>query len=222
MTLSRRKPFHWVGCAGLFASLFAVPAVAEPITYNFTGIVDQTANREPPPSSRVPFSVGQQIPIVITVESAYPDVDPSPEVGYYLVLFNGVPTNPVLSATFGGQDALSFVFTSVRIDAGNSIRFNSASPQIASGFDLVLSGAAAGAIPTDRFPARLDPGAFTTATFSRTVLFKPTDTGFSGRLLAAEAPAPVPAPPSLPVFVAGLVGLLSVRVWKSAPRLIRT
>lgn len=185
----------------LCALAFVLPAEAAPITYSFTGTVSQVASPAGTPSNSVPVVAGQQVPILVTLDSAFPDSNPSPAVGGY-VTPGSLASTPVLSASIAGQDVTG-LFSTVVVNVGSSIEISSASPQTGGGFDILLSGARPGVLPTDVIPPSLSPGDFSTATFSRTVLFSPAGIGYSGTIQAAA----VPAPASLPVLASGL-GLL--------------
>ena len=199
--LVRKCQATGIGSLGLIPCIlaFAASAQAAPITYSFTGTVSQVASPAGTPGSVVPVVTGQQVPILVTLDSALPDSDPSPDIGDY-VSPGSFTSTPMLSATIAGQD-MTGLFSEVLVNTGISIEIRSASPQTSAGFDILLSGAQPGVLPTDAIPLSLNPGDFSTATFSRTVLSSPAVTGFSGTIQAADIPA------SLPVLASGL-GLL--------------
>ncbi len=83
---------------------------------------------------------------------------------------------------------------------------------ISSGFNLNLSGAVAGALPTGELPSALSASEFTTGTFSVTEAFSPTTYGFSGVIdgLAGSATT-VPEPATWALLAMGLAGLARLR-----------
>ncbi len=193
-----------IGCAVL---LSAVPAMAAPITYDFTGIVNQVGT-----SPLVPVSVGQAIPIVITLDSAFPQT--SPNSGQYS--FNGGnPTvgfvGPVIAATFDGESLDNFIQTVQVSSVGLSIF--TTGPQTGTGFQLDLQGSFSsigGAIP-----ASIDPASLTGGTFFVREAFSVQTYGYSGTIAGVQA---VPEPASAALLGVVVLGSLawSARRWRAA------
>ena len=184
--------------------LLSSAAQAAPVTFDLTGTITQTSTTP----GEVNATVGQQIPIIITIDDAYPATMP----GGGTYSYNG--GNPVTgfepiisSATFAGMDFAS-LFQTVSVDPGSGIAFQTVGPQVSAGFDLDLSGALPGALPTTALPMSLSASEFTNGTFSVTELENPTTIGFSGVIdgLASAATA-VPEPASWAMLACGLAAL---------------
>jgi hypothetical protein len=61
------------------AALAMAPAQAAPVTYNFIGTL--TSNDGPPDS--FPYAIGERVPLSFTLQTDFPDGDPSPTRGQY-------------------------------------------------------------------------------------------------------------------------------------------
>ena len=190
---------HRVAILGL---LLSSAAQAAPVTFDLTGTVTQAAG-DPG------VAAGEQIPIVITIDDAYPATTPGGGIYSYNAGFNPVTGfgNLVNSAIFAGLDR-SGLFQTATVDPGGGITFHTTSPQVGAGFDLALSGALGGVLPTTALPTSLSASQFTSGTFSVTEAFSPTQFGFSGVIdgLASAATA-VPEPASWAMLAGGLAAL---------------
>ena len=181
------------------------PAQAALVSYSFSGTVTQAAYG---PQYGTPLGpdlvvVGQVIPVTFTLDTSFPDSNPSPTVGFYTNSPAITPT-PVPAASFNGDSPLG-LFSTVTVDVGSSVTIDSGSPLTGAGFQISFTGAHAGVLATDAVPTTLNPADFSSVTFQRVLLFSVNDTGFSGTL--GPAATPVPAPASLPLLVSGLAGL---------------
>ena len=199
---------HRVAILGL---LLSSAAQAAPVTFDLTGTVTQAANTFTAPAPG-PVMVGEQIPIVITIDDAYqPDV-----LGGGTYSFSGGSPargfgSIILSASFAGMDNNGF-FQTVVVTPDSGISLIAGNSQTSSGFSLALSGAVAGALPTTALPSALDASEFTAGTFSVTELFSSTTNGFSGVIDGlAGAATTVPEPATWAVLVMGLAGLAWLR-----------
>lgn len=177
--------------------LMATTAVdAAPITYNFAATINQVGI-----NSATRVTVGEQIPISITVDSAFPG---GPVYNYNI----STPTNLITAANFNtiSEDGL---FQTITIVPGASIDFRTGSPQTDGGFDLMLTGAQNGALATGALPASLSAASFTGGTFSVTEVISPLIQGYSGTINGLAVTVPEPA--SWLLLGVGLLGLLAVR-----------
>ena len=183
----------------MLALLATSAANAAPVTYDLTGTVNQVGT-----TTLAPVTVGQDIPIVITLDNA---VAPNTSGTTYSSLDSAL----VLSATFAGENEGGLIQT-VTIDPGSLFQINTVSPQVGAGFTLALSSPVPGALLTSAIPASLDPADFGRGTFSVTEAFSPSEFGFSGTIdgLASGAAA-VPEPASLALLGAAVIGSMAWR-----------
>jgi len=185
--------------------VLAAPAWAIPVTYNFTGTVTQVGSRV-----LRPIAVNDVIPISITVDTAYPATTPGSGQYYSTGVYNPsiMLYQIVQSAIFGGEQANGLI-QNVRF-SGSGISIQTAGPQVASGFTFDLNGAPFGTYPTSELPQTLDPGFFTTGSFTVTEAFSPTTYGYSG-VINGLAVNSVPEPASLVALSAGIIGAGAAR-----------
>lgn len=188
----------------IFSIVAASAAKATPVTYNFTGTVNQVGT-----NTLAPVMVGQQIPIVITVEAAYPQN----ANGTYTSFGSSATSfsNIVLSATFAGINENGFIQIAV-VNPNSLFQINTSSPQTSSGFGLGFSSPLPGALPTSAIPLTLDPSNFGVGTFSVVEAFSASQFGFTGTIngLASNGSA-LPEPASLGILAAGLFGAILIR-----------
>ena len=179
---------------GCYVSL---PAEAAPITYSLTGTVLQVSSFVPEP-----LLVGQQIPIVITLDANAQALQGSQPGSYF-----GLTPSLFTTATFAGMDHAGGLEQTVTIVPNQSIDFHVVGLQISFGFDLLLSGALPGALPNGDLPLTLDPSQFTQGTFSVTDAFSPSYEGYSGTISLAA----VPEPASMAIMLVGLLAWCAAR-----------
>lgn len=174
-------------------------AKATPVTYSLTGTVNQVGT-----TALVPVAAGQQIPIVITVEAAYPQNSNGTS-------YSSFSSSLVLSATFAGENDTGLIQT-ITVNPNSSFQINTGSPQTSSGFGLTLSSPRPGALATAAIPLTLDPASFGIGTFSVVEAFSTSTYGFSGTIdgLASSGSA-VSEPASLAMLAAGLFGFSLIR-----------
>ena len=181
-------------------ALLSTPAAAVPVTYTFTGTITQLGAQ-----TLAPVALGEQIPISITLDDAYPQ---TPGTNTYA----SASASLVLSATFGAENDTGLVQT-LTITPGASLQLHTASPQISAGFGLTLAGAEPGVLPTSAIPAALDPAGFGVGTFSVVEAFSAAEFGFGGVIdgLAGGDGAAVPEPGTAGVLAVGLLGMVALR-----------
>jgi hypothetical protein len=177
-------------------------AAAAPITYDFTGTVTVV-------TSFPGVSVGDKIAITLTLDSAFPDSDPSPNVGQYNTN-QGTFESPLLDADFGGTGG-NELFDGVTIDNNvsgvDAIHLGSGSPQTNGGFSMDFVASSPDVLTSDAIPLSIDPAAFITRTFTRRIAFE--HSFFSGTIDAGSTT--VPEPGTLMLLTAGLAGLAALR-----------
>lgn len=190
--------------------VLAAPAWAVPVTYNFTGTVTQVG-----PNVLRPIAVNDVIPISITIDTSYPASQPSPGQYYSSAVYD--PSTMlyqiVQSARFGGEQANGLI-QSIRVSS-NSIDFRTANTQVSSGFTLSFGGQSNVFSMLD-LPLALDPGLFTTGSFTVTEAFSPTTYGYSG-VINGLAVNSVPEPASLVALSAGIIGVGAARRRRAPP-----
>ena len=179
-------------------SAVSLPAAAAPITYSFTGTVRQIGSSGPQQAA-----VGQQVPIVITLAANAQASQLPKQPGSYS---NFTPFL-ISSATFAGEDYAGGLFQTITVLPTSSIQFHVVGLQTSFGFDLLLSGAAPGALPNGDLPLTIDPSRFAQGTFSVIGAFSPSFIGYSGTIDVA----PVPEPATVMIMLGGVLAVCAAR-----------
>ena len=185
---------------GLVVTLGASASYATPVTYDFTGRVNALSNQ--------PVTVGQLVPIEVTVDAAYPASNSKPGVTQYLGGFTG--PSPVLSATMDGVNVMGEV-SSMAVDygaSGSAITISSGTPLTDAGFSLSFMTDKADVLTNGAVPLTIDPGEFQSATFRRTVAFNYV---YYAGTIDPPAAETVPSPGAAPLLATGLVLLAVAR-----------
>ncbi len=191
-----------------FGLLLSGAAQAAPVTFDLTGTVTQIGQV----NGSVAVTIGEQIPIAITIDSAVTGA------GIYSYNGGGNPITgfnpPIISALFAGVDH-NGLFQNISFGGGvtgSGVTFNTASPQTSGGFNLNLSGALNSSIFNNGLPLTLSASEFTAGTFSVTELVSPTVVGFSGIIDGlAGSTTTVPEPASWAMLALGLLSLAGIR-----------
>ncbi|MGI4946655.1 MAG: PEP-CTERM sorting domain-containing protein [Janthinobacterium lividum] len=113
----------------------------------------------------------------------------------------------ISSATFAGEDYAGGLLQTITILPASSIQFHVVGLQTSFGFDLLLSGAAPGALPNGDLPLTVDPSRFTQGTFSVIGAFSPSFIGYSGAIDVA----PVPEPATVMIMLGGVLAVCAAR-----------
>lgn len=178
----------------------ALSARSAPITYAFTGTVRQVSSVLP-----APVSVGQRIPIVITLAAGIQAGQGThgSEPAYY----GGLTPNLFAGATFAGMDHAGGLVQSLTVVPNRGIDFRVEGLQTLFGFDLSLSGALPGTLPNGDIPRAIDASRFTRGTFSVVDAFSPEYYGYSGTIDLVA----VPEPASSAIVFGGVLALYAAR-----------
>jgi hypothetical protein len=180
-------------------------AAAAPITYDFTGTVTFLGESM---FNSFGVSVGDKIAITLTLDNAFPDTNPSPNVGQYDTNFATLES-PILGVEVAGTDVTGlFGFVTVRNDDHgiDAIHLSSGTPH-GFGAEMDFSTSDVNVLTSDVIPLSIDPKALDVATF--VVRSLPTGESFSGTVDAQAAAAPEPG--TLVLLTAGLVGLAALQ-----------
>ena len=177
-------------------STVSLPAAAAPITYSFTGTVRQIGSSGPQQ-----VAVGQQIPIVITLDSNAQATEQPKQPGSY----SNFTPNLISSATFAGEDYAGGLLQTITVLPASSIQFHVVGLQTSFGFDLLLSAAAPGVLPNADLPLTIDPTQFSQGSFSVIGAFSPSFIGYSGTIEVAPVPEPVM------IMLGGVLALCAAR-----------
>lgn len=131
--------------------------------------------------------MGQQIPIVITIEAAYSQTRAEPALllealTLFIGGFNTIVsfTNALFPAAFAGENEIGFIQT-IMVNSGSLFYINMAFPQTSAGFGLTPPSPQPGALPTNAIPVTLDPSNFGIVTFSVVEASVPADLAFLAR-----------------------------------------
>jgi hypothetical protein len=197
-----------------FAVFAIVPARAEPVTYNFIG----TLTYNDGPAGSFPYAIGDRLPLSFTLQTDYPDTDPSPARGQY---YNstGVPgIGPVLAVDIGGTGGFApqqflDVFNDYQDSDGNIydwIRFSVLDPRFGGQSSFTFRTTDLSVLSSDDIPTFIDPGRF-----EETIFARPTQPFFVAAGTIDEVAVIIPEPSALAIFGSALLGLmLLTRRWR--------
>ncbi|HLZ08510.1 MAG TPA: hypothetical protein VKT80_07985, partial [Chloroflexota bacterium] len=168
--------------------------------------------------------VGDKIDISLTLDTSFPDQNPSPNVGFYLCFFCS-PPQLVGAANFGAVKfggPTGFPGTVQDVDVLNNdmgvdeFMISTGFPH--SGgccFTILFKTSNLNILTSDAIPLFIDPTEFQTATFSVQPCVTPACiSGFSGTIGAAGE---IPEPSGLTLLGIGLVVTLVLRLYRIRP-----
>lgn len=155
------------------------------------------------------MAVGQQIFMVITLDANAQASQQLKQPGSY----SDFTPNLITSATFAGENYAGGLLQTITILPASSIQFHVVGIQTSFGFDLLLSGAAPGALPNTDLPLSIDPTQFAVGSFSVIGAFSPSFLGYSGTIEVAPVlePAPVPEPATVMIMLGGVLAIYVAR-----------
>lgn len=195
----------WLGMFGIGG------AAAAPVQYEFIGTVtrDDFGN-----STYFPYDVGDRLAVSFTLQTDYPDGDPSAQRGEYYNRTGIYNIGPVLAVDIGGSGGFAIhqyleVFNDYTDANGNTydgLTFVVGRPQLGNQSRFLFQTSDLSVLDSDAIPDTIDPAAFEIATFER--LARPGEIVGGGTL---EAVTDIPAPGSLALFGAALLGLVALR-----------
>lgn len=190
----------WLGMLGVGG------AIATPVKYEFTG----TVTHNDLSASFFPHAVGDKIPVTFTLQTAYPDTDPSSLRGEYYNPTGIYDIGPVLAVEIGAAGGFAIHqylqvfdnYTDANGDTYDGLTFEVGEPQrgVTSRFTFRTSDLSV--LSSDDIPLALDPGQFEIATFDRVA--RPFEVTGGGTL---DALTNIPEPGSLALLASALLGL---------------
>ncbi len=198
-----------------FAALVLSPARAAPVTYNFIG----TLTYNDGPAGTFPYAIGDRLPLSFTLQTDYPDADPSPARGQYYNPTAIPGIGPVLAVDIGGTGGFG---AEQYLDVYNDflwgdgitydwIRFSVGEPRPGgwqSTFDFRTTDLSV--LSSDEIPAFIDPGRFEETIFGRS---RPLFSVAAGTI--EEVAVIIPEPASITLFGAALLALMwLIRRWQ--------
>lgn len=196
------------------AVLTMAPAQAAPVTYNFLGTL--TSNDGPPGS--FPYAIGDRVPLSFTLETDYPDTDPSPARGQYYNPTGAPGIGPVLAVDIGGTGGFAIqqfldVFNDFQDSDGNIydwIRFSVLDPRFGGQSSFTFRTTDLSVLSSDDIPTFIDPSRFEETIFAR----QTQPFNFAAGTID-EVAAVIAEPAALTIFGSALLALMLVtRRWR--------
>jgi hypothetical protein len=194
----------WLGLLGIDG------AAAAPVKYDFIGTV--THNDLSP--SFFPHAVGDKIPVTFTLQTAYPDTDPSSLRGEYYNPTGILDIGPVLAVEIGAAGGFAIHqylqvfdnYTDANGDTYDGLTFEVGEPQrgVTSRFTFRTNDLSV--LSSDDIPLTIDPGQFEIAEFDR--VGRPFEVKGGGTLAAV---ADIPEPGAMALLGAALLGFVALR-----------
>jgi len=199
------------------AVLAVMPARAAPVTYNFIG----TLTYNDGPADSFPYAIGDRVPLSFTLQTDYPDADPSPGRGQYYNPTGIADIGPVLTVDIGGTGGFASqqfldVFNDYQDSDGNTydwIRFAVGGPPVGMLSSFTFRTTDLSVLSSDDIPTFINPAQFEETIFGRrTQLFS-----FAAGTID-EVAVIVPEPSALAIFGSALLALmLMTRRWRRKP-----
>ena len=181
---------------------FCAPAGAMPVTYAWTGTVTENNSGFPG------VSVGETIPISLTLNNAVANQSATPDVGVYSSAF-GVP--PLILAVNIGGVTIAGSFQTVDVSDNHmgidEFLISTGTPLTGCCFTILFETSHVGVLTSNAIPLLIDPTKFEIATFSEH-LFPSVGGSFSGTIDSAVS---VPEPAARMLFGTGLLAIIFLR-----------
>ena len=194
------------------AVLGFTPARAVPVTYGFIGTLIEING----PDGSFPYALGEQLTLTYTLQTEYPDADPSASRGDYSNP-TGIPgIGPVLGVDIGGTGGFgSIQYIEVFNDYANGgatydgliVTVGEPNDDWQSTFTLLTRDLSV--LSSDAIPAAIDPARFETTQFLR---FGAPPDYVRGTLDGLVTD--IPEPGALAVFGTALLALVVLTRWR--------
>lgn len=195
----------WIAAAAFVLAAMEA-ASAAPVSFNFTGTLTFISV----PDGSFPYAVGEQLALTYTLQTDYPDADPSASRGDYSNP-TGIPgIGPVLAVDIGGTGGFgSIQYIEVFNDYANGgaiydgLIVTVGEPEDDWQSSMTLLTRDLSVLSSDAIPTFIDPAQFETTQFLR--FGAPFDyvQGTVDGLVTD-----IPEPSTLTLFVAGLAGIV--------------
>jgi hypothetical protein len=200
----------WLGMFGIS------DAFAAPFKYEFTGTVTRNdfPTSFPPTTSFFPYAIGDPIALTFTLQTNYPDTDPSSVRGQYYNPTGIYDIGPVLAVDIGGTGGFAIHqylqvfndYTDANGDTYDGLTFEVGEPQRGWQSRFLFRTSDLSVLDSDAIPTSIDPGDFEIATFQR--LARPGERVGGGTI---DAITDIPEPRTVALFGAALFLLATLR-----------
>jgi hypothetical protein len=196
----------WLGVLGIDA------AQAAPVKYDFIGTVTHTNFGG---SSTFPYAVGDRIPVTFTLQTAYPDTDPSAQRGEFYNPTGIYGIGPVLAVDIGGTGGFAIHqylqvfndYTDANGDTYDGLTFVVGEPRLWDQSQFVFRTSDLSVLDSDAIPTSIDPTDFEITRFQRLARVEKVGEG------TLEAITDIPEPRTVALFGAALLLLAALR-WR--------
>lgn len=194
----------WLGLLGINS------AAAAPIKFDFVGTVTHTNFGG---SSYFPYAVGDRIPVTFTLQTVYPDTDPSAQRGEYYNPTGIYDIGPVLAVDIGGTGGFAIHqylqvfndYTDANGDTYDGLTFVVGEPRLWDQSLFLFRTSDLSVLDSDAIPTSIDPADFEIATFQRLARVEKVGEG------TLAAVTDIPEPGAMALLGAALLGFIAFR-----------